>query len=206
MAKIKSFELEALDRDGLGVQAVFTWVDDRYGHSICGVANGQSTPLLEANSATERYGFPPAPPLQEVVKHRLEDLRPALLLTGSGEGRYWSGAVTPLTDVKFALLSFDFACRGARNATKPVVAYRVAAGVTVEVREPGGLIVLRTADERTFKLWPAAMPTSLATENIATCEVSVTRQGVVIKALGSPHVTTRSTVPWRYEIAMDRPN
>jgi hypothetical protein len=194
----------ALDHHGCGLQVMFTWLGDRYGHSILGARGAEATPLLEANSATSRYGFPAAPPLSEAVKHQTDESRPSLLLTGSGDRNYWSATVTTITDVHFAMATFDFACRQGRHSAPPVVAYRIAHGVKAEVRAAKRDVLLRTADGREFRLWAAAIPTSLATENVATCRVLLTRQGIVIEPLGSPHVTTGTTVPWRYEISAVR--
>jgi hypothetical protein len=194
MATPDSVEIAALDGDLRGVHAVFTWLGDRYVHSICGVANGQATPLLVANEV----------PLQEALKQREQEGQSAVLLMGAGDGRYWSSTVTPLTDVRLALLGFDFACRRGREAAMPAVVYRIAKGVMADARSRDGDVLLRTDDGQEFNLRGAAMPTSLATEFVPTCRVSLAQDRIVIEALGSPHVSTRTTVRWRYEISAVR--
>src|SRR5687768_1238856 len=101
MSHPDSLEIAALDRELCGVHCVFTRAADRHSHTIYGVTDDQATPLLIADDM----------PLQEAVKQGEPEGQPVLLLTGAGDGRYWSATVTPLTDVHFALLGFDFACR-----------------------------------------------------------------------------------------------
>jgi hypothetical protein len=191
MATSESLEIAALDHDLRGVHVAFTWLGDRYGHTIGGVGDGRTTPLLVADDV----------PLQEAVKQGEQESRSVLLLTGAGGGRYWSATVTPLTDIHFALLGFDFACRRGREAAMPGVGYRIAKGVMADARSRDGDVLLRTDDGREFNLRAAAMPTSIATESVPTCRVSVAQNRIVIEALGSPHVSTRTTVQWRYEIS-----
>jgi hypothetical protein len=195
MTSPPAVEIAALDRDQCGVRAVFNWRGGCYGHAIVGVVNGEETPLLEGIDA---------PPLQEAVKHQPGDGPPSLLFAGAGEGRYWSATVTPITDLHFALLGFDFACRRGREAQLPAVAYRLANGVIAEPQQRDGALLFRTADRHEFLLRAAEMPTSLATESAPTCKLVLTPQGVAIEALGSPHVTTRQTIQWRYEISAIR--
>jgi hypothetical protein len=126
------------------------------------------------------------------------------LLTGSDGSRYWSATVTPLTDVHFALLGFEFACRRGREGALPAVRYHIAKGVAPDTHSRDGDVSLRTDDGREFNLCAAAMPTSIATESVPTCRVSIDQDCIVIVALGSPHVSTRTTVQWRYEIAAVR--
>jgi hypothetical protein len=194
MAAPKTVEIAALDRDLCGVLTAFTWLGDRYGHAICSVADGQATPLLIAGNL----------PLQEAVKQGVAEGRPVVLLTGSDGSRYWSATVTPLTDVHFALLGFDFACRHGREQAMPAVSYRIAQGVTTEARRRDGNVLLRTDDGREFNVRAAAMPTSLAKESMPTCRINCARYRIVIEALGSPHVSTRTTEQWRYEISAAR--
>jgi hypothetical protein len=194
MARSKSVEIEALDRDGCGVRAAFTLSSDHYKTTIFAVINGVSSPLLESDSVT---------PLQEAVHHAPADSRPALLLTGSGDGNYWSATVTPMTDIRFALLGFDFACRRGRSAPAPIVEYRFAPDVVAKPHYENG--VLLRAQHREFLLRAAEMPTSLSTEHATTCRLQLSRRGVGIEPLGSPHVTTRATVQWRFEVSAIMP-
>ena len=193
MARNKSVEIDALDRDGCGVRATFRLSGDYYATTIFAVINGASSPLLESQSKT---------PLQEAVRHAPADSRPALLLTGSGEGNYWSATVTPMTDIHFALLGFDFACRRGRSAPPPVVEYRFAPDVAAEPHYENG--VLLRAHGREYLLRAAEMPTSLSTEHVTTCQLQLSPSSIRIEPLGSPHVTTRSTVQWRFEVSAIR--
>ena len=193
MSHIQAVEIAALDRDGCGVRAVFTWQHERYEHSIHAIAEGKSTPLLEGAST---------PPFQEVVEHSCDD-RPALLLTGAGNGLYWSASVTPITDIHFALLGFDMACRAGAAEARPEVEYRLAQGTSVISRETEGSVEL-LAGARRFLLRAAEMPTSIATEGISTCRLTLRSNGIAIEPLRSPHVSSRGTVQWRYEISAIR--
>ncbi len=183
-------EITTLDRDGVGVQAVFTWLGDRYGHSIYAVKAGRATPLLEAA---------PPPPLQEAVKHKLEDGRSSLLFTGS-DGRYWSATLFTLSSVNFAILCFDFACRRKPNAELPSIAYALADGISATPVDDYA-VKLRTRDGREFLLRSAELPTSIETASVRTCRLLLTQQVIRIEPLGSPHVSTRETVQWRYEVS-----
>jgi hypothetical protein len=188
-----------LDRNGTGLQATFTWQDDQFIHTIVAVDGDSTTLLLHGDTSSPKQGLAPPPPLQEAVSHHLPDGRSTVLATGSGAGRYWSATVTPLTDVRFAMLQFEFACRR-RDDSVPALAYRVADDVAASLGDDGYLR-LRIVDKREFVLWAAPMPNSLATEFVPTCRLELLRHGLSIEATCSPHVTTKSTVAWKYEIS-----
>jgi hypothetical protein len=189
MARNKSFELRALDGDGRGVRVTFAAVGPSYRQILSAVTGEEAFPLLESEST----------PWQEIVEHEQPDGRPSLLLTGAGDGNYWSATITPLTDFHMAVLGFDFACRPRHGVSPPSVAYDLAGGITATPRD--GALMLSARDGRQFLLCAAETPTSLAAEGIATCRIVHARQTVSVEALGSPHVSTRKTVRWRYEIS-----
>src|SRR5688572_17093403 len=124
MARNKPFKLEAFDRDGCGLRVSFNPSDDSYTQTIDAVAGGAASPLLIAN---------PSPPFQEIVTsvHKSVEIAgpaewPALLLTGSGDGAYWSASAIAMTDARLAVISFDFACRSGRRATPAAITFDVA--------------------------------------------------------------------------------
>jgi hypothetical protein len=190
MAKTDPIELDALDRFGDGIKLVLAPIDDGFAHAVFGVIDGKSSPLLEIASAV---------PIQEVVEHTAPDGRRSLLLTGAGGGNYWSATVSTITDLHFALLGFDFACRKGRSAEEPGIDYLIARGITVQPHFEEGLLLSK--GDRDFLLRAAEMPTSLSTEAVATCQLVRSGESLRIKPLNSPHVSTRSTVQWRYEIS-----
>lgn len=183
-------EISAADRAGNGIQAVFTWLGDRYGHTIYAVMDGHGTALLEAA---------PPPPLQEAVKHQLEDGRPSLLFTGS-DGRYWSATVFTLSSMEFAILGFDFACRRKRDTTSPSIAYTLADGISATPLDEYA-VTLRTREGREYLLRAAELPATLETASVRTCRLLLTQRVIGIEPLGSPCVSMRETVQWRYEVS-----
>jgi hypothetical protein len=193
MAKTDPIELDALDRFGDGIKLVLTPIDDGFAHAVFGVVDGTSSLLLESESTI---------PIQEVVQHTAPDGRRSLLLTGAGGGNYWSATVSTITDLHFALLGFDFACRKGRSAEEPRIDYLIARGIAVQPHFEEGFLL--STGNRDFLFRAAEMPTSLSTEAIATCQLVRSGEGLRIEPLNSPHVSTRSTVQWRYEISAVR--
>jgi len=183
--------LEALNRQGVGVRLELLKQGSRFRQVISAVVADAAMPLLESD----------APPWQEVVEHQLPDGRSALLLTGAGEGEYWSATVTTLTDVRFALLGFDLARRSG-SGRAPMVAYRIAGGGEAAIN--GTALRVRVADYGALTLQPAPMAKSIATELAPTCRLTLIGDTVEIASLNSPHASTKSTSQWRYELSLDR--
>lgn len=188
-------EIAALDQDGIGLKTIFTWQGGHYTHAIHAAIDGRAMPLLEAASI---------PPFQEVVTHH-GDRWPALLLTGAGDGRYWSATVTSIIDGELPLLSFDFACRRRRDGSLPSVAYRLGEGVKVDscrdetcaFHLPGG---------RAYRLRAVGAPTGSDAKIVPNCRVRHENNRLVIEPLPEHRTPMAGTVQWRYEIATTIPS
>ena len=204
-------DLKALDREGRGLRVVFERAGDSYLQTLSAVVNGDEAPLLVAN---------PSPPFQEVVSSVQRDWAgftavrpsewPALLLTGSGDQRYWSAGVVALSDAKLALLSFDFACRLGRNAALPQVVFDAAQGVDVVLSGDDGdedpSITLTLSNGLQFNLWAANRSVSddPEVENQPTCRLRLDQSQIIVDPVGAPYFATGSTVQWCFEIALKR--
>jgi hypothetical protein len=188
MARSKTFAIDALDRDGCGIRVSFDAAGESFRQTIAAVSGERVWPLLHSDSI----------PWQEIVEHQQPQEQPSLLLTGSGDGSYWSATLTAITDVHFALVGFDVACRRRRLVKLPTVRYRLAADV--DGTSLDGSVIVRTPEGGGFTLHTGTMPNSIATEFAATCVVALTGRSITIEALAAPHVSTRETVQLRYEI------
>jgi hypothetical protein len=192
-------EAAALDGDRCGLRAAFRWDGQQYRHTIEGVVGGAATTLLEC--------VDPEPPFQEAVVQPVVrnaepgqwPASPVVLLTGAGGGLYWSATVTPVTDLRFAVLSFDLACRGKPAVAPPAVRYRWAAGVAAAPETPDneGVIRLATPAGDEYRLWELNAEIGVG-RYLNTCRLTLTADGVALEPRVDPSAPRRSDNPWRW--------
>ncbi len=119
--------LESAPVDGTLLRVEFTWLGDRFGHSISAVKqSGEIHPLLQSLEGNPTDNWPPSPPLQSLSIETLAGGRRAALLVGMAGGSHWSASIE--TTPSRAELLFDLACRHQKEPTYLGSTYRSLSG------------------------------------------------------------------------------
>ena len=198
---MQTSQIEALDDESTGTRVVFEWCGDRFRHSIFAVRLGEASLLAESLEGDSTDIWPTSPPLQQLHKQPSPTGRDMLLLTGMAGKSHWSGSITTSTDLRWTQLGFAFACRYRNSPEWMGVTYRIADNIHFD----RNLNAFHLNDELQYELYPSAIGTSLATENIVTSTIDVTDRTIRITAKETPHLTTATTNQWAYEIRLTRP-
>ena len=197
MAAKHSEILESLAVNGMRLRALFRRQGDLFLHSIeRPIERDAATPLLEACLTRGTVGAVP-PPWQELVRHRLPDGREALLLTGAGDGRYWSLSVEALRRDGRSLLAFDVATRGGAAQGRPALGYRLAPATRI-VETTRAATTLAAANSRVVV---ASLPINRASAEEPSCRLTVDDGRLWTEPEGAEQ-PTNGAWRWRFELAL----